>query len=34
MDFTINGARIQRTQIALAEWKDGQIVKETFYYKP
>lgn len=34
MDFTINGARIQRTQVALAEWKDGQIVKETFYYKP
>lgn len=33
-DFTINGQRVTHTQIALAEWRDGQIVKETFYYKP
>jgi hypothetical protein len=34
MDFTFLGQRMQRTQVAVQEWRDGQIVKETFYYKP
>lgn len=33
MDFTFQGQRIARTQAAVQEWKDGQIIKETFYYK-
>ncbi len=32
MDFTFGGQRIQRRQIAVQTWKDGQIVKEVFYY--
>lgn len=32
MDFEIGGQRIERTQIALQSWKNGQIVKETFFY--
>jgi hypothetical protein len=27
------GQRMQRTQFALQTWRDGQIVKEVFYYK-
>lgn len=34
MDFTFHGQRIRRTQVAVQEWRDGKIVKETFYYKP
>lgn len=33
MDLAFQGHRMQRTQVALQEWKDGKIVKETFYYK-
>lgn len=34
-DFTINGTRMKRTQVALQTWdKDGKIAKEVFYYKP
>lgn len=33
MDFTINGMRIVRTQWSVQTWKDGQIVREVFYYK-
>jgi hypothetical protein len=33
MDFTINGQRVQRTQWAVQEWRNGQIARETFYYK-
>lgn len=32
MDATVFGTRIQRTQWAHQVWKDGQIVKEIFYY--
>ena len=33
MDFTLNGQRISRTQMAVQEWNtDGQIAKETFFY--
>lgn len=32
MDATVGGQRIQRTQWAVQQWKDGQIVRETFYY--
>ena len=32
-DFTINGQRRQFTQACVQTWKDGQIIKETFYYK-
>ncbi|MCA9494262.1 MAG: nuclear transport factor 2 family protein [Myxococcales bacterium] len=33
MDFTIDGQRVVRSQVAMQWWKDGQIVKEIFYYK-
>lgn len=33
MDFEIFGNRITRDQWALQQWKDGQIVRETFFYK-
>ena len=33
MDFHYGEYHIVRTQLALQTWKDGQIVKETFYYK-
>lgn len=33
MDFQFGDYHIVRTQLALQTWKDGQIVKETFYYK-
>jgi hypothetical protein len=33
MDLTFMGQRMQRTQFALQTWRDGQIVKEVFYYK-
>lgn len=32
MDMTFHGVRSQRDQLAVQTWKDGQIVKETFYY--
>lgn len=32
MDFAMDGQRLQRTQFAVQQWKDGQIVKETFHY--
>jgi hypothetical protein len=34
MDFSFQGHRMVREQLALQEWKNGQIVKETFYYDP
>ena len=34
MDFSFGGQRMQRTQWAVQEWDtNGQIAKETFYYK-
>lgn len=33
MDLSFMGQRMQRTQVAFQVWKDGKIVKETFYYK-
>lgn len=33
MDFQYGEYHIVRTQVAMQEWKNGQIVKETFYYK-
>ncbi len=34
LDFELGGERIQRTQWAVQEWNDdGQIARETFYYK-
>ena len=33
MDLAFQGNRMQRTQTAFQTWKDGKIVKETFYYK-
>jgi hypothetical protein len=33
MDFTINGMHVVRTQWAVQTWKNGQIVREVFYYK-
>jgi len=33
MDLSFQGQRMQRTQFAVQRWADGQIVKETFYYK-
>lgn len=32
MDVTFGGNRFQRTQWSVQEWKDGQIVRETFFY--
>ncbi len=32
MDLSFQGQRMQRDQMAVQEWKDGKIVKETFYY--
>lgn len=32
MDLEMGGQRMQRTQVAVQTWKDGQIVKEVFYY--
>jgi len=32
MDFTMGGNRLQREQVAVQEWKNGKIAKETFYY--
>ncbi|KYQ93349.1 hypothetical protein DLAC_06020 [Tieghemostelium lacteum] len=32
MDFTYGGHRIQKTQWAFQEWKDGKIIKEEFLY--
>ena len=32
MDLAFQGQRMQRDQWAHQEWKDGKIVKETFYY--
>ena len=32
MDIEMGGNRFQRTQVAVQSWKDGQIVKETFFY--
>ena len=32
MDFAMDGQRMQRTQFAVQEWRDGKIVKETFHY--
>lgn len=34
MDFEFHGARVVRNQWAVQTWKDGQIVREVFYYKP
>lgn len=34
MDFTFQGQRIQRHQVAVQQWRDGKIVRETFYYQP
>ena len=33
MDFSLGGQRINRTQWAVQQWRDGQIVRETFFYK-
>lgn len=33
MDIEMGGQRFQRTQFAVQQWKDGRIIKETFYYK-
>ncbi len=33
MDFEMGGARMQRTQMAVQTWKNGQIIQETFFYK-
>lgn len=33
MDFTINGQRLTRHQATFQVWKDGKIVRETFYYR-
>lgn len=33
-DFTINGTRMTHWQACIQEWKDGKIIRETFYYKP
>jgi hypothetical protein len=33
MDLTFMGNRMQRTQWAVQEWKNGKIARETFYYK-
>lgn len=33
MDISMNGDRMQRTQLAVQKWNDqGQITEETFYY--
>jgi len=32
MDIEMGGNRFQRTQVAVQSWRDGQIVKETFFY--
>ena len=32
MDLAFQGQRMQRNQMAVQDWKDGKIVKETFYY--
>ena len=32
MDFAIGGQRMTRTQWAVQQWRDGQIVRETFFY--
>ncbi len=32
MDFTFFGTRVTRTQWSVQTWKDGQIVREVFYY--
>jgi len=32
MDVTFGGERAQRTQWSTQTWKDGQIVREVFYY--
>jgi len=28
----MGGNRFQHTQVAVQSWKDGKIVKETFFY--
>jgi hypothetical protein len=33
MDFSFSGHRMQRSQVAVQQWKDGRIIRETFYYK-
>ncbi len=33
MDLAFQGHRMQRTQWAVQTWRDGQIVREVFYYK-
>jgi hypothetical protein len=32
MDYSVGDTRITTTQIARQEWKDGQIIREVFYY--
>lgn len=32
LDFEMGGERMKRTQVAMQQWRDGQIVHETFYY--
>lgn len=32
MDATVFGNRVTRTQWAVQQWRDGKIVKETFFY--
>lgn len=35
VDVTLgNGYRMQMTQVARRQWKDGKIVSERFYYNP
>jgi hypothetical protein len=32
-DVTLHGRRVQRTEVAVQRWRDGQIVHESLYYK-
>jgi hypothetical protein len=32
-DLTLHGRRVQRTEVAVQRWRDGQIIRETLYYK-
>lgn len=35
LEFTgVDGARVKYHQVAMQEWKDGQITRERFFYNP
>lgn len=32
MDFTFQGQRMQRNQVAVQHWRDGKVISEQFFY--